>query len=99
MAVLIFILSCLPCADVDAMPLSLVKTEVSRSPQHNNQHDGKDLCSPFCHCSCCSTYSVVNIPLLIPVLIEQPICIVYTGHSSDALIEISLPVWQPPQLV
>lgn len=100
LALLILVLSCLPCADSDVMPLSGVKKEVSTSSQkQHQQHQEKDLCSPFCHCSCCSTYSVVNIPLVIAVIIQQPVCISHASQVSDAVIEISLPVWQPPQLV
>lgn len=100
LAVLILVLSCLPCADIDAITPSLSSTEVSKSSQqHHEQHEGKDLCSPFCHCSCCSTFSVLNIPIHIPVLLHQPVCVTHTLHVSDAVTEISLPIWQPPQLV
>lgn len=99
MAILILVLSCLPCADTEAMSLSIVKTEVSQSSREHKEHKGNDICSPFCHCSCCSTYSVVNTPLLVPILVQQPERNIYTAHISEALVEISLPVWQPPQLV
>lgn len=97
MALLVLVLSCLPCADADAMPD--VKTELLKhsGPGHPHQHE--DLCSPFCHCSCCSTFSIITIPLLIPAPIQQPAGITYTAQVPDAVIEISLPVWQPPQLV
>ena len=99
LGLLILFLSCLPCADVVAMHSPTAETETSKYPEQHEQHQGKDLCSPFCHCSCCSTYSVVNIPLLIPIIIAQPTCLLYVAHVPEAIIEISLPVWQPPQLV
>ena len=96
LAILVLILSCLPCADVDTLPD--IKTELAKHSGSVPHHDHKDLCSPFCHCSCCSTYSLVSIPLLLPDVTERPVAPVYTAYISKAVIEISLPVWQPPQL-
>ena len=100
MAMLILILSCLPCADVDAMPTPSVHSEITKSSQQQHQeHQGKDMCSPFCHCACCSTFSVVNVPLSLPQHVEAVEAPIYASAIPDEVIEISLPVWQPPQLV
>ncbi len=98
LALLIIILSCLPCADIDAMPTSKPITEKVQVPAQDHKHNEKDLCSPFCHCSCCSTYSVVNVPIHLPEKVEFSITPIYTSILSDEVIEISLPIWQPPRL-
>jgi hypothetical protein len=102
LSLLILVLSCLPCADIDAMPASVTGTVVATTTQHQQhqkQEEGRDLCSPFCHCSCCSVFSVLHIPLRIPVLVPLPVCITHAIPPCDAVIDISLPVWQPPRLV
>jgi hypothetical protein len=101
LAMLVLLLSCLPCADIEAMPAPVkAGTELAghQSPQQD-RHDDSDLCSPFCHCSCCASYSVINLPVQLPVLLLPPECRSYNTHLSEDVIEISLPVWQPPQLV
>lgn len=98
MAMLILGLSVLPCRDdafKDHAKYSML--EVSHNEDgHNEGH--ADNCSPLCICSCCSVVTVYNTPILIELpnfenRIEHVSC--YSG----ALINISLPVWQPPQLI
>jgi hypothetical protein len=97
-AFLVLTLSCLPCADKDVvMKAGKANTELTKNTTgaHN---DHEDSCSPFCHCACCSSYIVDQ---------RIPSFTFRTFYSSgyfeslndDDLIERSLPVWQPPQLV
>ena len=102
LAILVLILSCLPCADVVAMPSA--KTEQGSSiqqplTQHSEDHKDVDLCSPFCHCACCAGFSIIYSPVVIPQRIHIPIPQLHADFSSAEVIEISLPIWQPPQLV
>ena len=102
LAILVVILSCLPCADVAALPIA--KTEQG-SPiqhpltQHSDDHNDVDLCSPFCHCACYAGFSVLYSPAVIPLRIHIPTAQLHADFSSAEVIEISLPIWQPPQLV
>lgn len=98
LALLILALSCMPCADIDAMSTNqtAVVHEVTHGGDQNSEH--KDLCSPFCHCSCCTSFSIVNVPVRLPehiIILESRN---YTDYVSVRVTEIALPVWQPPQL-
>ncbi len=102
LAILVLIISCMPCSDMHdiAMAKRAYHSVVSKNGSHqqDNGRNDLDLCSPFCHCSCCGGFSVmqaVTIPQRLIVKI-QPI---YTEYVSADVINISLPVWQPPQLV
>ncbi len=105
LAVLILVLSCLPCADMHDVSmldhnLGLNYTESAKpnSDLHQDKQE-RDLCSPFCHCSCCTVYYVINLPITVPRVSVQKVLQTYTSHITAEVFEISLPVWQPPQLV
>ncbi|WP_425185811.1 DUF6660 family protein [Flaviaesturariibacter amylovorans] len=97
MAVLVLALSMMPCADSDITGKqdpshSLVKT----SGDHQND-EPEDNCSPFCQCTCCAgfflnhaTAAIAYHPVLPPAS-RFP-------HPPAAILDRSLPVWQPPQL-
>lgn len=97
MAFLVLALSCLPCADKDCVGKDDVKTALTKSADETHKsHD--DSCSPFCHCSCCSSYLVAqSIPFF--TFNRTYSSAYFETLVDDDLIEISLPVWQPPQLV
>lgn len=68
--------------------------------KHTEQqsHDNKeDDCSPFCHCTCCAGFSV-NHPIAWITAISSLAEIPKTAFLSSKVIEIALPVWQPPQI-
>jgi len=75
------------------------QNEVPSPVSHHNDHEDIDLCSPFCQCSCCAGFSIIIAPTVIPLQAEFPTSRVFTSHLPEDVIEISLPVWQPPQLV
>jgi hypothetical protein len=75
------------------------KVENNTPRQQHENHGDVDLCSPFCHCTCCATYTVINNVVTLPERTEVALCPVFTEYLSADLIEISLPVWQPPQLI
>ena len=104
LAVLVLVLSCIPCADISAelqLASSLSKV-AGEEPGHSHEEhqDCIDLCSPLCHCACCAGFSIIYRLNSIPqqqAVAERP---VYTEkYITAALIDISLPIWQPPQLV
>ena len=84
----------MPCSDVGAtgknMTLELKKSQ-------NNETQQSDVCSPFCTCSCCAGFSINHVipNIQIPAKIYE---INYTVSYYSAVIKISLPIWQPPQL-
>ncbi|MFN4248547.1 MAG: DUF6660 family protein [Flavipsychrobacter sp.] len=102
LAILVLILSCLPCADMGAMPITKVdNSSLLTKPvkEHSDNHKEVDLCSPFCHCACCAGFSIIYSSVVIPDRIQIVVPPLHTDFISSDVIEISLPIWQPPQLV
>lgn len=101
LSILVLVLSCLPCADADSMTICKADThkEIKKQSKQQEDNNDTDLCSPFCHCACCATFSVINKDVIIPQRIEIPVSSSFMEFLSAEIIEISLPVWQPPQLV
>ena len=97
MALVVLVLSILPCADsAFAISHGTAKVELSKAaqPQDSPQQDD---CSPFCHCSCCASYSVVklySIQAAVPVFRSET----ESDYLPAGLIEVAIPIWQPPQL-
>jgi hypothetical protein len=99
MAIIVLVLSCMPCMD-EGVDMKVIKDKKELSKSHNQQEedeDHSDACSPFCTCSCCSGFSPVYSFAAIATLF--PACSTnYCSLYISSVIEISLPVWQPPQL-
>lgn len=96
MAILVLALSVMPCADTNAMIDSHPKTELTKvSHQHDNHKS--DACSPFCHCTCCAGFTIThfNSSFTIAVPVNKQI----NSFLPSEVIDITLPVWQPPQLI
>jgi len=99
MALLVLALSSMPCMDLAAFAKSTAnaKTVVDQIDQHQPQQDHNDDCSPFCSCNCCAGFSINHqiptIDKLFPVTLNKSVSFYNVG-----IVEISLPVWQPPQL-
>lgn len=96
MAFIILALSCLPCKD-GAKAISVKgKTEI-KVPANKPQHSDADDCSPFCICSCCGIHTSNSNLFGI-----QHLTVEYSTerelYPQTPLYDISLPVWQPPQL-
>jgi len=88
-------LNLVPCADRQET-IESGKTAIHQEPQADQHHPFTDTCSPFCHCSCCANSSVVQLLHLSSVP--------FTDYKSTAIpyftgnyIDVSLPIWQPPQ--
>ena len=97
LAMIVLALSCMPCRD-NSFALKMGKSKIGLAKNHTDQDkDGTDACSPFFQCSCCAGFSV-NHQL---AEVSKPLpfhCTQYNTHYIVSIIEISLPVWQPPQL-
>jgi len=99
LAFLVLTLSCLPCVD-DVFATNTGKASIESLSQNNQEEDQEhnDACSPFCHCTCCASFSINQTSLAISEIL------IYSGKSylsylPPNIIEVSLPIWQPPQLV
>jgi hypothetical protein len=97
MACIVLVLSCVPCMD-DAFAAGnqKIKTEIAKHPSdQDSDHD--DACSPFCYCSCCAGFSM-NHSVASVTSLPIVCCNNFSSYLLDNLIEISLPIWQPPKI-
>lgn len=95
MAVVIIVITVMPCADAKAMYIKSSKYEIEK--QQKDSKPFSDQCSPFCQCNCCAgfsiNHSVVSLTK-IPVFSNNPT----SSFLPLEIIKVSLPIWQPPQL-
>lgn len=98
MAILVLALSLIPCADESmAIHKDEIKAEISKAThQHDVPHE--DICSPFCHCACCSAVTIIPFITIDNARPVTDIQIKAAVLRTD-ITHITLPVWQPPQLV
>lgn len=97
MAVMVLALSVTPCMD-DACSKTAINSQAQIAVSHNtHEHSSNDLCSPFCTCNCCSGFTFFSTPIQIQHTIFAP-AKMYPSYLPSTIIEISLPIWQPPQL-
>lgn len=97
MAFLVLALSVMPCADSGGAKDSKAKTEITKASQQPS-HDDTDECSPFCHCTCCAGFSINHTSTAITAIhsfSNDP----KSSFLPSNVIEVALPIWQPPRLV
>lgn len=97
MAIMVLALSVMPCADdANAMNNSKAKTELTKCT-HREDSPKSEECSPFCQCSCCAGFSVNQLIASVSSLqfdIDSP----KSNFLPSEVIEVILPIWQPPKL-
>lgn len=97
----ILFLSISPCCD-DGGCVKTNDTYASTATEHHSEDkEHKELCSPFCICTCCgnhiSTSKILNTSYEISFIdIENNMTTNYTTQFSSKF-EVS--IWQPPQIV
>ncbi|MEO8768549.1 MAG: DUF6660 family protein [Ferruginibacter sp.] len=98
LAIMILALGAMPCMD-EPYAINQAKSNAQISVAHNtNDHNDSDACSPFCTCSCCSSaVTFLTVGLLNQHAIFAP-AKMYPSYLPSTIFEISLPIWQPPQL-
>jgi hypothetical protein len=100
LSIIILIQTCMPCADVHGTAVVSTQSTAHINTAGDEHAEGcADACSPFCQCSCCSN---TGIPQDMAAPAEElllPQDRVYLGSIPMDIVDISLPVWQPPQLV
>src|SRR5688572_28419850 len=98
MAIMVMLQSFLPCGD-DAVVMKAGKAQMEVSIDHHqsDDHDHEDNCSPFCHCACCASFSITRTIVSISTPLPDS-AISFSSFYNSSIINISLPVWQPPQL-
>ena len=95
MALLVLTLSCMPCAD-EALPGEKANTALSKACSNSDDHT--DDCSPFCTCNCCAGFTI-NVSFLQITGSISTVVAKNKIHLPERISNVSLPIWQPPQLV
>ena len=97
MAFVVFFASITPCADSVGAIIENRTTALSTNHKPSSPGD-LDCCSPFCICACCAGF--VYNPSLYQINEVQPLHNPITvAFISADISSISLPIWQPPQLL
>jgi hypothetical protein len=87
----------MPCTD-GAYGINDHKANITFSQSQDQQEDSHtDECSPFCACNCCAGFAIISYSYQIGLL-YFPSIEKNTAHLPVCISEISLPIWQPPQL-
>lgn len=92
-------LGCLSCVDgANVLKAGKTKTELGKTTEKHSDAPS-DTCPPFCQCTCCCAGYSLN-----PRAAAAGISICYVISHSSFLPPttppgISLPIWQPPQLL
>ncbi|HEX2848505.1 MAG TPA: DUF6660 family protein [Chitinophagaceae bacterium] len=98
MSLVVVIVSLAPCRDMaTGSKAGKANVQVLKDDQHAHE-DGSDDCPPFCSCSCCSVQGCLK-PFFNTLECVSPEASPYSSYYTGALISISLPIWQPPQLI
>lgn len=95
LSIYIFALNIASCEDYSAFH-DEVKTEISQTADNDHQHQGSDLCSPFCNCQCCHIntmqFKIINIKFNIAFYSTQDFFYL-NGSEKDFVTSIL----QPPK--
>lgn len=92
------VLTMMPCQDKDErfanfkVNSSIQKTETDKS------HNGEEICTPFCTCSCCSAGRDVVQAKIYSIIVNN-VKSQYAYYRMPAIVERSLEIYQPPQIV
>lgn len=98
MGIIILIMSCIPCKDAPVyMKSKNTQNTFSLAVNHTHEEAGDD-CSPLCSCACCSAHSCPQ-SFYNTVGHTPAISLTHASVYTGSLISVSLPIWQPPQLV
>ena len=99
MSVLIFVLAMLPCTDSEDHTHGHGKVcaaaESVDTATHSEHGDHVELCSPFCHCSCCHTHLVFLQLEITPPAIATPVA-AYGSREDQWSSHVPNALWQPP---
>lgn len=99
LTMLLFALNFIPCRDAVATSATNECTSIELPGSHNESKDHTDdNCSPLCICSCCSVAPLPSPSIVVETIVGS-VHPVLASIYTDQLLDISLPIWQPPQLI
>ncbi len=91
------LLAFMPCGDKkDNAVFEKYHTTIQKDHSCNNLPD-QETCPPFCTCSCCSTVRALQSQMVLEFTIAQ-VFRIYATQPTPAVQQMSVSIWQPPQL-
>ncbi|TDD95945.1 DUF6660 family protein [Flavobacterium cellulosilyticum] len=99
-SIYLIVLSCLPCADLEANSAVHSSLEKSLIADNHSHEKSSDTCSPFCICNCCGcqgyTYNIIytHIFFSTKTLIDKKT----PEYKSILTSNFYGSIWQPPQI-
>jgi hypothetical protein len=93
MAILVLSAGMIPCADETSSNNGAVNFSLSKTA---GEEPHADTCSPFCICSCCTSFSVTS-SISLPVSFAIPYTIAHSSFFAGSIYSVALPIWQPPR--
>lgn len=99
LTILLFALNFIPCRDAVASTPNNGQAAVECPGSHSDHEEhADDNCSPLCICSCCALASMPSPAIQVENIIERTHPVLVAVYSGQ-LLDVSLPIWQPPQLI
>ena len=99
LSVVILVLGCLPCSDGNTINGNKETVNISIDLHQDETQKHTDICNPFCSCACCGVSQASPTNINVDPQIANHSSIYLDTYSAFPIIAISLPIWQPPQLV
>ena len=101
LSIYLVILSCLPCADVEATSFTHTSSKIDTNHENHSHDKENDACSPFCVCNCCGQSVLSYVPAIVfnfhtPTVEIQTLNSIY---KSNLYSNFFGSIWQPPQIV
>jgi hypothetical protein len=94
----ITLLTLMPCQDGEDISPRIAHTSSIQKPINGVEHNGQEICTPFCTCSCCST-SRHLITASNDEIVIYGISVPYATYKVPAIADQLLEIYQPPQIV
>jgi hypothetical protein len=91
-------LSCLPCGDNREFSTKSEEKVSAAANKKEHQH-GRDTCTPFCTCSCCSasgfdvSFSKPQVQKIFPLVEKE-----FSTYNVCFTSQVYFAIWQPPKI-
>ena len=103
MAVYMMTVFLVPCADMfDGEAFQSKDNTEAVAHNHDHEHSDKtDLCSPFCMCNCCGTFTIAALKISFASFLQLKVTELpklKPHYISQFIPHYFGEVWQPPQI-
>jgi hypothetical protein len=93
----LLVLPCLPCGDVDECVKENKKSNLLQKEHNPKDGHTEDTCTPFCHCSCCTSLVTFLAHTTEKHKIKFLIKKNYNLESTQYATNSGSAIWQPPK--